>query len=272
MNKYTKLVNGTEIPMLGFGTWQIENEKSAINSVKYALQIGYRHIDTAAAYNNEQYIAMGIKESGITRDEIFLTSKLWNSDQGYESTLKAFEKSLKKLDTDYLDLYLIHWPKGMKSIESWKAMEKLYSEGAIKAIGVSNFLQHHLEDFMANIEILPMVDQLEFHPYLVQPELLNFCKKHHIQYEAWSPLMRGEIMEIESLKKIAKKHERSIAQIVLRWDIQMGVVTIPKSEHQDRIRENFQIFDFELTEEEMKIITGLDRGKRTGPDPDNFNF
>lgn len=271
-NKYVKLVNGVEIPMLGLGTWQVESEKEAVDSVKYALQIGYRHIDTAAAYNNEQFVGKGIKESGISRDDIFLTTKLWNSDQGYESTLKAFDKSLKKLGVDYLDLYLIHWPKGEKSKESWHAMEKLYNEKLIKSIGVSNFLQHHLEDLMKNTKLNPMVNQVEFHPYLVQSELHDYCIKNNIQYEAWSPLMRGKIMKIKELQTIAESHKRSVTQIVLRWDIQMGVVTIPKSTHPQRIKENAEIFDFELTDEEMNIITSLDKGKRIGPDPDNFNF
>lgn len=271
-NKYAKLSNGIQIPMLGFGTWQIESEKQVIESVTYAFKTGYRHIDTAAAYKNEQYVGKAIKESGIKRNEIFLTSKLWNSDQGESSTMKAFEKSLKNLDTDYLDLYLIHWPKGKKSKESWKIMEKLYKQGLIKSIGVSNFLKHQLEDLMQDTEIKPMVDQVEFHPYLVQPELHDFCKKHNIQSEAWSPLMQGKIMKIELLNQIAEKHKRSVAQIVLRWDIQMGVVTIPKSVHPERIKENAQIFDFELSDEEMKAISALDKNKRTGPDPDNFNF
>jgi diketogulonate reductase-like aldo/keto reductase len=268
----SKLYNGVEIPMLGLGTWQIESEKEAINSVKYALEIGYRHIDTAAAYNNEEFVGRGISESGINRNEIFLTTKLWNSEQGYDLSMKAFEKSIKKLKVDYLDLYLIHWPKGEKSKDAWRAMERLYNEKLIRAIGVSNFMQHHLEDLMQNAEIIPMVNQMEFHPYLVQPQLLEFCKSKKIQYESWSPLMRGQIFEIPELKEISVRYNRTASQIVLRWDIQMGVVTIPKSVNPKRIKENSEIFDFELTNKDMSIITSLDKNKRTGPDPDNFNF
>ncbi|MDR1056647.1 MAG: aldo/keto reductase [Prevotellaceae bacterium] len=271
-NEYAKLVNGVEIPMLGFGTWQIEEEKQAVESVAYALQTGYRHIDTAAVYKNEQFVATGIKESGLNRSDIFLTSKLWNSDQGYESALKAFDASLKKLNTDYLDLYLIHWPKNEKSNESWKALEKLYSEGRIKAIGVSNFLQHHLEDLMRYGKINPMVNQMEFHPYLVQPKLLEFCKTHNIQYEAWSPLMQGRVMNIELLQQIAARVKRSVAQVVLRWDIQMGVVTIPKSITPGRIKENAQVFDFTLSDDDVEAIAALDKDQRVGPHPDKINF
>ena len=270
--EYATLANGIRIPMLGFGTWQIEDEKKAVDSVKYALEIGYRHVDTAAVYKNEQFVAKGIKESGVKRSDIFLTSKLWNSDQGYDSTMKAFEQSLKKLDTDYLDLYLIHWPKGERSKESWRAIEKLYEDGSIKAIGVSNFLQHHLEDLMSTAKVKPMVDQMEFHPYLVQKDLIDFCRKHNIQYEAWSPLMQGKVFKIDVLQEIANRVNKSISQVVLRWDIQMGVVTIPKSVTPERIRENFDVFDFTLSDEDMKMITNLDKNERTGPHPDKITF
>ena len=271
-NEYKTLANKVKIPVLGFGTWKIDDEKQAVESVKYALSIGYWHIDTAAVYKNEQFIAKGIKESGVKRSDIFITSKLWNTDQGYDSTMKAFEASLKKLDTDYLDLYLIHWPKGEKSRESWKAMEHLYSQGHIKAIGVSNFLQHHLEELIRDGKVNPMVNQMEFHPYLVQPDLLEFCKNHNIQYEAWSPLMQGKIMDITLLQQLSGKYKKTIAQIVLRWDIQMGVVTIPKSIKPERIKENSEIFDFTLSDEDVKAIAELDVNQRVGPDPDKITF
>jgi diketogulonate reductase-like aldo/keto reductase len=267
---FVKFENEVKMPMLGFGTWRIK-EKKAVESVKYALQIGYRHIDTAAIYYNEQYVGEGIKSSGIPRKDVFLVSKLWNAEQGYESSLKAFDISLKKLATDYLDLYLIHWPQPL-SKETWKAFEKLYKEGKVKSIGVSNFHKHHLIDLMSDCEIKPFVNQIEFHPRLVQQDLLEYCKKNKIQYEAWSPLMQGKIFSIPLLQQLAEKYNRSIAQIVLRWDIQMGVVSIPKSENPGRIKSNMQIFDFEISKEDIEKITQLDNGFRVGEDPDNFDF
>lgn len=265
------LNNGVEMPMLGFGTFKVPEGNVTVDAVKEALRIGYRHIDTAAYYDNEHGVGEGIKQSGIPRKEIFLTTKLWNSEHGYESTLKAFDVSLKKLGTEYLDLYLIHWPKPLNK-ETWRAMEKLYKEGLIKAIGVSNFHVHHLKDLMSSCEIKPMVNQIEFHPYLVQAPLLNFCKEEGIQYEAWSPLMQGKIFEIPLLKELAEKYNRTVAQITLRWDIQMGVVTIPKSITPVRIKENYSIFDFEISEEDIQKISSLDKNFRFGADPDNFNF
>lgn len=270
MEKVT-LSNGVSMPMLGFGTFKVPDGETVIQSVKTALDLGYRHIDTAAIYQNEKGVGEGIRQSGIPRNEIFLTSKVWNSDQGYDSTLKAFEASMQRIGSDYLDLYLIHWPKPLNK-ETWRAMELLYKEKRIRSIGVSNFHIHHLEDLMKDCEIKPMVNQIEFHPRLVQPHLLDFCRKHHIQFEAWSPLMQGKVFGIPLLKDLADKYRRSISQIVLRWDIQMGVVTIPKSTHPQRIRENMEIFDFELSEEDMRSITALDKGERVGSDPDNFNF
>ena len=217
-------------------------------------------------------VGQAIKESGIPREEIFLTSKVWNSDQGYESTLNAFEESLKKLQTDYLDLYLIHWPKGELSIETWRAMEKLYEQGKIKAIGVSNFMIQHLEELLPSCRIQPMVNQYEFHPGLLQSDLLQFCKKHEIQPEAWSPIMKGRVNDIPVLKALAAKYQKSPVQVVLRWDIQKGVVTIPKSVTPERIRLNAEIFDFELTNEDMAKIDALDKSTRIGPDPYNFDF
>jgi diketogulonate reductase-like aldo/keto reductase len=208
----------------------------------------------------------------VDRKDVFLTSKVWNSDQGYDATLKAFDASLKRLETDYLDLYLVHWPKGELSKETWKALEKLYKEKRVRAIGVSNFLQHHLEDLLTSAEIVPMVNQMEFHPYLVQQNLIDFCNSRGIQYEAWSPLMQGNIFDLDVMKDLASKYNKTIAQIVLRWDLQKGVVTIPKSSKKERIVANSDLFDFELSEEDVELLDGLEKGKRFGPDPDNFGF
>lgn len=259
------------MPWLGFGTFKVTDEKQVVESVKEALRVGYRHIDTASIYGNEESVGQGIIESDIKRDEIFLVSKVWNTDQGYDSTLRAFEESLKKLKTDYLDLYLIHWPKE-KNKETWKALERLYKEKRVRAIGVSNFKVHHLKELMADCEISPMVNQVEFHPQFLQTEIHEFCKNHNIQLEAWGPLMQGKVFEIELLNNLAKKYNRTVSQIVLRWDLQMGVVTIPKSINPVRIKENADIFDFEISDEDMKLIASLNTGERIGPDPDNIDL
>ncbi|NNJ87787.1 MAG: aldo/keto reductase, partial [Eudoraea sp.] len=196
----------------------------------------------------------------------------WNTDQGYDSTMKAFETSLQKLNTEYLDLYLIHWPVKGKYKETWRAMEELYRQKRIRAIGVSNFLQPHLEDLLTEASIVPMVNQMEFHPYLVQQDLLDFCCSKKIQYEAWSPLMQGKIFELDVFKEMAGKYKKTIAQIVLRWDLQKGVVTIPKSSNRQRIIDNADVFDFTISDEDMAVLDRLDKGKRFGPDPDNFDF
>ena len=266
------LRNGIEMPYLGLGVWQTQDGQEVINAVKWALEGGYRHIDTAAIYENEVGVGEGIKQSGVPREEVFLVSKVWNTDQGYDSTLRAFEASLSKLGTVYLDLYLIHWPVKGQYKETWKALEALYREKKIRAIGVSNFLRHHLEDLMGTAEIIPMVNQMEFHPYLVQQGLLDYCREHEIQYEAWSPLMQGNVFKDSTIKEIAERHKKTIAQIALRWDLQKGVVTIPKSSNKDRILQNASLFDFELSEKDMETLDRLDRGKRFGPDPDTFDF
>jgi len=269
INDTTELSNKIRMPWLGYGTYKASG-KELIEGVQFALSIGYRLIDTAEMYDNEEEIGKAIKKSGIPRNEIFITSKVWNTNQGYENTLKSFNNSLKRLNIDYLDLYLIHWPVSGKYIETWKALEKLYRDGKVRAIGVSNFLIHHLQNIMDKCEIVPMVNQIEFHPHLVQKDLLNFCKNNKIQLEAWSPLMRGRINDIPEIVNIAKKYNKTPAQIVLRWDLQHEVVTIPKSVHKERIKENANIFDFELSEIDMKIIDGLDQNKRYGADPDDF--
>jgi len=267
-----ELHNGVEMPYFGLGVYLSKDGNEVIHAVKEALDHGYRHIDTAAIYHNEEGVGTGIKESSVDRKDVFLVSKVWNTDQGYDSTLKAFDASLERLGTDYLDLYLIHWPKGDLSKETWKALERLYKEKRVRSIGVSNFLQHHLEDLLTSAEIVPMVNQMEFHPYLVQQKLLDFCASKGIQYEAWSPLMQGNIFDLEVMKDLAAKYNKTIAQIVLRWDLQKGVVTIPKSSKKERIIANADLFDFEINEADVQLLDSLERGKRFGPNPDNFDF
>ncbi len=266
------LHNGVKMPYLGLGVWQTRDGDEVINAVKWALEAGYRHIDTASIYQNEEGVGVGIKASGIPREDVFLVSKVWNTDQGYDATMRAFENSLKKLDTNYLDLYLIHWPVRGKYKDTWKALETLYREKRVRAIGVSNFLRHHLENLLDGASITPMVNQMEFHPYLVQQDLVDFCRDNQIQYEAWSPLMQGRIFQIPELQEMAKKYGKTVSQVVLRWDIQKGVVTIPKSRNKERIIANAQVFDFELTTDDLNFLDGLDRKKRFGPHPRAMDF
>ncbi|HWL26548.1 MAG TPA: aldo/keto reductase [Ureibacillus sp.] len=272
----TTLYNGVKMPWLGIGVFKVEEGPELVNAVKFAIKHGYRSIDTAAIYENEegvgQAIREGLDETGISREELFVTSKVWNSDLGYESTIAAYETSLKKLGLDYLDLYLIHWPVEGKYKEAWRALETLYKEGKVKAIGVSNFQIHHLEDLMKDAEIKPMVNQVEYHPRLTQKEVQAFCQEHGIQLEAWSPLMQGQLLDNPVLQEIAHTHNKTIAQVIIRWDLQNGVVTIPKSTKEHRIVENSAVFDFELTKEEMQRIDELNQNHRVGPDPDNFDF
>ncbi|WP_203340411.1 aldo/keto reductase [Planococcus beijingensis] len=272
----TTLHNGVKMPWFGLGVFKVSEGGEVIDAVRTAIINGYRSIDTAAAYGNEEGVGQGIREglaeAGITREELFVTSKVWNSDLGYESTLAAYETSLKNLGLDYLDLYLIHWPVEGKYKEAWRALETLYKKDRVKAIGVSNFHIHHLEELLKDAEITPMVDQVEYHPFLTQAELHKFCKAHDIQLEAWSPLMQGKLLDHPVLVEIAAKTEKTVAQVILRWDLQNGVVTIPKSIKEARIIQNSQVFDFELTDEDMERISALNENKRVGPDPDNFNF
>jgi len=272
----TTLHNGVKMPWFGIGVFKVEEGPELVNAVKTAIKYGYRSVDTAAIYGNEvgvgQGIREGMKEAGISREDLFVTSKVWNTDLGYESTIAAYETSLNKLGLEYLDLYLIHWPVKGKYKDVWRALETLYKEGRVKAIGVSNFQIHHLEDLMKEAEIKPMVNQVEYHPRLTQKELQSFCQKHGIQLEAWSPLMQGQLLDNEVLQEIANKYNKSVAQVILRWDLQNGVVTIPKTTKEHRIVENASVFDFELTEEDMKKIDGLNQNHRVGPDPDNFDF
>ncbi|MGO4544565.1 aldo/keto reductase [Paenibacillus sp. 2TAB23] len=267
----TILSNGVKMPWLGLGVWKVKDDGEAERSVASAIEAGYRSIDTAAAYNNETGVGAGIRNSGIARDDIFVTTKIWNAHQGYESTLTAFEDSRRKLDLDVVDLLLIHWPVKDKYTETWRALEKLYRDGFVRAIGVSNFQIHHLRDVISTGEFVPMVNQVEYHPLLTQTELHTFAKSSNIQLMAWSPLMQGNLDQ-SVLAEIGAKYGKSPAQVVLRWDLQNEVVTIPKSVNPVRQQENADIFDFTLTDEEVALISGLNRNQRFGPDPDNFNF
>lgn len=268
----TKLYNGVEMPWLGLGVHRAGSGSEVIAAIHCALQAGYRSIDTATYYQNEHRVGEAIAESGIPREEIFLTTKVWNTDQGYQSTISAFETSLEKLQTNYLDLYLIHWPQNELTFETWRAMEELYEKGQIRAIGVCNFLIPHLKRLMENSRIKPMVNQFEFHPELVQPELLKFCHENLILPEAWRPIMKGRVNEIDLLQELSTKYRKSPVQIVLRWDIQKGVVTIPKSITLERIIHNADIFDFELSAEDVARIDSLDKQARMGENPNEINL
>ncbi|MCM4157559.1 aldo/keto reductase [Gramella sp. AN32] len=264
------LVNNIQMPYLGLGVYKADDGREVISAIHHAFDAGYRLVDTAAFYKNEEGVGKAIKTSNLPREEIFVTTKLWVDDQGKENTRNAFEKSLQKMDLDYLDLYLIHWPVPDKYLESWKILQELYDEGRVKAIGVCNCMPHHLEAIKDIGGIQPMVLQNEFHPRLVQQEILDYCKENNIQYQAWSPLMRGTILQNEIIKTIAEKYKKSIAQVVIRWDLQKGVTTIPKSTHRERIFENANVFDFNLNDDELKLIDGLNAGERTGAHPDHF--
>lgn len=272
INDCTTLNNGLQMPWLGFGVYQIPDGDEVANAIHKALEVGYRSIDTASVYKNEKGVGRAIRETDIPREEIFLTTKVWNEDLRKNRTAAAFEESLDRLGVDYVDLYLVHWPVADRYLEAWREMEKIYQSGRARAIGLSNFMVHHLKDILSRCEVKPAVNQVEFHPWLVQPELLAFCKEQHIQLEAWSPLMQGKITEVPVINELAKKYGKTPAQIVLRWDIQHGVVTIPKSSKPHRIQENAQLFDFELSAEDMARLDALDQHKRIGPDPDNFDF
>ena len=270
------LNNGVKMPGFGLGVFKVEEGPELVEAVKVAIKNGYLSIDTAAIYENEEGVGEGIRqglqETGLSREELFVTSKVWNSDLGYEETLKAYETSLQKLGLDYLDLYLIHWPVERKYKDAWRALETLYKDGKVKAIGVSNFQIHHLEDLLQDAEVKPVINQVEYHPRLTQKELRAYCEQQNIQLEAWSPLMQGELLDNDVLSAIAAKHNKSTAQVILRWDVQNGVITIPKSTKEHRIIQNADIFDFELTSDEMQEIDALNQNHRVGPDPDNFDF
>ncbi|MGG3476787.1 aldo/keto reductase [Peribacillus frigoritolerans] len=266
------LHNGVKMPQLGFGVFKVKNGSETVESVKKAVEVGYRAIDTAAIYENEEGVGQAIRECGVPREELFITSKVWNTEQGYETTLKAFEDSLNRLGLEYLDLYLIHWPGKDKYLETWRALEKLYKDGKVKSIGVSNFHVHHLENLLANSEVKPVVNQIELHPLLTQVEIRDYCAKHEIKVESWSPLGRGNLLEEPTINHIAKKHGKSPAQVLIRWHLQHDLVVIPKSVTPSRIKENAQVFDFSLSLNEMNQIDALNKNERFGSNPDELLF
>lgn len=268
----TVLNNGFMMPWLGLGVFQVDDGEEVEMAVQWALEAGYRSIDTATIYHNEQGVGKAVKNSGVPREEIFITTKIWNNDMRRHRPQEAFEESLERLQMDYVDLYLVHWPVTGVYRDTWAALEEIYASGRAKAIGVSNFMVIHLEDLLQDANVVPAVNQVEFHPQLVQLDLLRFCREHGIQLEAWSPIIRGEVMSMPEIQRVARKYHKTPVQVVLRWDLQHEVVTIPKSVHKDRILANAQIFDFELSEEDISVLDALDIGRRRGPDPYNFNF
>jgi methylglyoxal/glyoxal reductase len=265
------LSNGVKMPWLGLGVFRVADGPEVEQVVQWALDAGYRSVDTAAVYGNEAGLGRAIRTSDVPREEIFVTTKVWNTDQGYERTLRAFNSSLKHLGMDYLDLYLIHWPVKDTTRDTWRALEKLYRDGRVRAIGVSNFQAHHLRALMEDTEIVPMVNQVEFHPYLCQLSLREFCARHAIQVQGWGTLLQGKIFDVPEVISLAGKYGKTPAQVVLRWTVQHGVIAIAKSSHRDRIQANANIFDFVLACADMAQLDALDRDLRLGPDPDGFS-
>lgn len=265
------LANGVLMPWLGLGVFKTPEGEDVKSAVGSALETGYRLIDTAAMYRNETGVGEALKRSGVPRESVFITTKVWNSDQGYDQTLRAFEHSRQRLGLSYLDLYLIHWPVAGKYRETWKALETLYADGQVRAIGVSNFTIRHLEDLLSVAKVAPMVNQVECHPFLSQKPLQQFCRDHAIQMEAWAPLIQGRLDQ-PLLVELARHYGKTPAQIILRWHLQHERVIIPKSVHAERIRENANLFDFVLSTEDMERVDAMNRDQRFGPDPDHFNF
>ncbi|CAM4046665.1 aldo/keto reductase [Listeria booriae] len=267
-----KFHNGQEIPLVGLGVWKMRDEKEAIEAIQVAIESGYRAIDTAKVYENEEYVGQAIREAGIAREALTITSKLWNADHGYDETLRAFDTTLKKLQLDYLDLYLIHWPV-LAYKDSWRAMERLYNEGLIKSIGVSNFHQHHLENLFTTANEKPVIDQIEIHPLLSQKPLKAYLESQDIVHEAWSPLAQGgELLTNQTLQRIADKYNITIPQVILRWHLNNGSVIIPKSVTPERIRANIDLFGFDLAASDMAEIDALNKDERKGSDPDSEEF
>ena len=274
------LSNGVKIPCVGFGTFRQPNDSSTVDIIKTAIDCGYRHIDTAFGYGNEEAVGKAIRECGLPREELFVTSKLSNDNHGYENTVKEFEMTMNNLGTPYLDLYLIHWPKPLKCRDrwqetnqgTWKAFEEFYKAGKIKAIGVSNFLEEHLESLLDTATVAPMVNQIELHPQYVQRDIVQYCKDHRIIVEAWSPLIKGDAMEHPVLVKIAKNHDKTPAQILLGWSLQHNFLPLPKASSKERILENADIFDFKLSDEEIEELKVMEVGGRTGSHPDTATF
>ena len=259
VEKFMLLSNGVKIPSIGFGTYKSGDDEETAKIIKNALNLGYKMIDTASFYNNEVGIGNGIKESDIDRKDIFIVTKLWNDDHGYDNTIEAFNKSLNNLQVDYIDLYLIHWPNKLNA-ETWRAFEHLYETGKVKAIGVCNFKVEHLEELKKTAKIMPMVNQVEIHPFSTKNNIINYCKDNNIKVVAWSPISRGRVLSNDLMIDLSQKYKKSIVQIVLRWHMQKGVIPIPKSSNENRIKENIDIFDFEISSEDMKAIDSLDKG------------
>jgi len=260
------------IPLLGFGVFKVKEGTEVVDAVTTALDAGYRHIDTAAIYRNEAGVGTALGASGLDRSDVFVTTKLWNSEQGYDTALAAIDASLAELGMDYVDLYLVHWPKPEHTRDTWRAMEEIKASGRARAIGVSNFLPEHLDQLLAHADVAPSINQIEFHPHLQSPELVAYCTDHDIVVEAWSPLKAGRIFEDATLAQIADSHGVTIAQAVLRWMLQRGIVAIPKSVTPERIATNADLYGFSLDDDEMATIAALDRGERIGPDPADFDF
>jgi len=269
MDLSSKLVlnNGFSMPLLGFGTFRLEAGVECRNAVRWALEAGYRLVDTAVIYNNELDVGLAVKESGVPREDVFVTTKLWTSDFGFEKALKAFDTSLKTLGLDYVDLYLIHWPEGVLRNESWKALEKLYKDGKCKSIGVSNYNIRHLEELLSFADITPAVNQVEFNPFLYQKELLDYCRKHRIQLEAYRSLLKGLKMDDKRLVEIAASYKKTPAQVLIRWALQHEVVAIPKSKNKERIKENADVFDFKISQKDMSMLDSFNENFRTGWNP-----
>ncbi len=262
-----RLNNGVEIPRLGLGVFRAPRGEETRQAVSQALAMGYRHIDTARIYGNERDVGAAVRDSGISRKEIFVTTKLWNDDQGYESTLRACERSLKELGLEYVDLYLEHWPVSGRRLDSWRAMETLLADGKCRAIGVSNFQENHLEELLRHAKVVPAVNQVEFSPFLYQVELQRYCEGHGIAVEAYSPLTKGQRLGDSTLVKVAQRHSRTPAQVLIRWCLQRGLIVIPKSVRKERIHENADVYGFELSTEEMQVLDGLNEDLRTSWDP-----
>ena len=274
------LSNDVQIPVIGFGTWQTPSDETGVNAVITALQSGYRHIDTAQGYRNEDIVGKAVKDSGIPREEIFLTSKLDNPNHGYDNTMRSFERTLEQLGTDYVDLFLIHWPNPLQyratwqqtNAETWKAFEELYRAGKIRAIGISNFRQHHIDELMKTAEITPMVNQIRLCPGEPQEALVGYCRERNILLEAYSPLGTGQIFKVPEMQALAEKYQKSIAQICIRWSLQNGFLPLPKSVTADRIRENIDVFSFALSDEDVSLIAGLTGCVGLSCDPDTTNW